>query len=133
MSSQQPSYLFVYGTLRTSIEIPVKEEIRGHVELVGEAEISGTLYDMGGYPAAVPADDSVIKGELLRITDPEKVFAALDIYEGTNYRREQQEIVMAGGEKVNAWVYWYVQPVDNKPRILEKDYLAYLKQNKRVY
>ena len=36
MSTQQPSYLFVYGTLRTSIEIPVKEQIRGHVELIGK-------------------------------------------------------------------------------------------------
>lgn len=133
MSTQQPSYLFVYGTLRTSIEIPVKEQIQGHVELIGEAEIKGNLYDMGGYPAAVPAEDGVIKGEVLKITDPEKVFGALDTYEGYNYQRRQQEVTLPGGEKINAWVYWYVQSVEGKPRIEEKDYLEYLKQNKRVY
>jgi gamma-glutamylcyclotransferase (GGCT)/AIG2-like uncharacterized protein YtfP len=133
MSTQQPSYLFVYGTLRTSIEIPVKEQIRGHVELIGEAEIKGKLYDMGGYPAAVPAGDGVIKGEVLKITDAEKVFGALDTYEGYNYQRRQQEVTLPDGEKISAWVYWYVQSVEGKPTIEEKDYLEYLKQNKRVY
>lgn len=132
MSTQQPSYLFVYGTLRTSIEIPVKEQIRGQVELVGEAEIKGQLYDMGGYPAAVP-EDGIIKGEVLKILDDEKVFGALDTYEGYNYQRGQQEVTLANGEKINAWVYWYVQSVEGKPRIEEKDYLEYLQQNKRVY
>jgi gamma-glutamylcyclotransferase (GGCT)/AIG2-like uncharacterized protein YtfP len=132
MSTQQPSYLFVYGTLRTSIEIPVKEQIRGQLELVGEAEIKGQLYDMGGYPAAVP-EGGVIKGEVLKILDVEKVFNALDAYEGFSYQRKQEEVTLKNGDKLTAWIYWYKLPVEDKPRIEETDYLEYLKQNKRVY
>jgi gamma-glutamylcyclotransferase (GGCT)/AIG2-like uncharacterized protein YtfP len=132
MSTQQPSYLFVYGTLRTSIEVPVKEQIRGHVELVGEAEIKGQLYDMGGYPAAVP-EDGVIKGEVLKIHDDEKVFRALDVYEGFNYQRKQEEVTLKNGDKITAWIYWHKMPVEGKVKIEEADYLEYLRQNKRVY
>ncbi|MGB8193045.1 MAG: gamma-glutamylcyclotransferase family protein [Chitinophagaceae bacterium] len=143
MASETP-YLFVYGTLRTSIDVPVKQEIAGHLEKIGESQVPGKLYDMGGYPAAVPAgenENSFIKGEVLKVNEPEKVFAALDNYEGfytndpdrSTYLRKEEEVMLPDGTKVKAWVYWYNLSVEGKPRINFKDYLEYLESINKVY
>lgn len=133
----QATYLFVYGTLRSKVEIPLKKEIAKWWELIGEAETRGKLYDMGDYPAAVPAgadENSFIKGEVYLVHDPEKVFGVLDKYEGAAYSRKQEPVTLPDGTQVQAWVYWYIQSVEGKLLIENKDYIAYLNENKgRVY
>lgn len=132
----QSSYLFVYGTLRSKVDVPLKTEIARSWELLGESEIKGKLYDMGDYPAAVPAgsdDDSVIKGEVYLLHEPEKVFAVLDRYEGSAYSRKQETVSLPDGTTAQAWVYWYIQSVEGKAVIKDKDYIEYLQKNKRVY
>lgn len=128
----QPTYLFVYGTLRSKVEIPVKQEIAKHWEVIGESEIKGKLYDMGDYPAAVPGDGA-IKGEVYLINDPGAVFGVLDKYEGNAYSRKQEPVTLPGGDTVQAWVYWYTRPVEDKMLISDKDYLAYREKKGRVY
>lgn len=137
-------YLFAYGTLRTDIDVPVKEQVSQYLEVVGEAEISGKLYDMGGYPGAVQAEageESVIKGQVMKVNEPEKVFAILDKYEGchpdskesSTYYRQPVSVPLPGGQQVEAWVYWYIRPVEEVKRIRHKDYLEYLREKKNVY
>jgi len=131
-----PSYLFVYGTLRSNFDIQAKKDISDCLELIGNAEISGKLYDMGGYPAALPVGDdekSHIRGEVFKINDSEKVFAALDVYEGSCYKRQQVNVHLPDGQNVDAWIYWYIASVDGKPRIKYKDYVEYLKNKNSFY
>jgi gamma-glutamylcyclotransferase (GGCT)/AIG2-like uncharacterized protein YtfP len=136
MSTFQSYYLFAYGTLRSSINAPVMRQVAQKLEFVGEAEIKGKLYDMGDYPAARPAgenENSVIHGEVFKVTDPEEVFKALDAYEGSAYSRQEQDVTLPDGTQVKAFVYWYTFPVDDKQRIKQKDYLEYLKGKRNIY
>jgi gamma-glutamylcyclotransferase (GGCT)/AIG2-like uncharacterized protein YtfP len=128
----QPAYLFVYGTLRSKVDIPVKQEIGKSWELIGESEITGNLYDMGDYPALVPGNNT-IKGEVYLVHDPEKVFGLLDSYEGYAYKRKQETVTLPDGNTVQAWVYWYQQSVEGKSLIGDKDYIAYIEKKGRVY
>jgi gamma-glutamylcyclotransferase (GGCT)/AIG2-like uncharacterized protein YtfP len=142
MEVEIASYLFVYGTLRKGIDNPVKQEIMNDVEWLGESEIRGNIYDIGKYPGAVPAKNNeggVIKGEILKIKDPEKVLKILDRYEGYNpeelieseYYRSQEKVKLPDGRDVNAWIYWYNFSVNEKTRIEQNDYLEHLKKKSR--
>lgn len=109
------------------------------VELIGESLIRGKLYDIGKYPGALRVEGntaSFIKGEILRIKHPKKVFRILDQYEGydpearvrSEYCRGEELISLPNGKEVMAWVYWYNFPVDGKRRIRHHDYVEYLKK-----
>jgi gamma-glutamylcyclotransferase (GGCT)/AIG2-like uncharacterized protein YtfP len=142
MKTEKPYYLFVYGTLWQGFDLPVNKKISENIEWLGPSEIRGRLYDIGDYPAALPSDKngkSVIKGEVLKINDPEKVLKVLDRYEGYNpkklsnseYYRNKEKVLLPNGKKIEAWVYWYNFPVAGKKRIRHKDYLNYLKKKPR--
>lgn len=135
-------YLFVYGTLRSGFRHPVKYEIREDVELVGETQIQGRMYDIGRYPGALRVTDGkkvFIKGEVLKINHPKKVLRILDQYEGFNqdapaaseYIREQELVLLSNGQSLNAWVYWYNLPVNGKRRIRHKDYVEYVRKKEQ--
>jgi len=128
----QPTYLFVYGTLRSKVDVPVKHEIAKNWQVIGEAEIKGQLYDMGDYPAAVPGNGT-IKGEVYLIKETTAVFSVLDKYEGDAYTRKLEPVTLPDGKQVQAWVYWYTKSVEGKMLITEKDYLVYREKKGRVY
>jgi len=131
-------HLFVYGSLRSGFQSPAYEYISRFFTLISEARVKGKLFDMGSYPAAVPTSEDVfITGELYIIKDESEfswAIGQLDDYEGVNvesdeiqlYRRELSEI-LAGGEKVTAWMYWYNQDVSGKPEIVSGDVIEYIK------
>ena len=51
------------------------------VEWIGESEIRGRMYDIGRYPGAVPGQimkGHLIRGEIMKIMYPERVFKLLD-------------------------------------------------------
>src|SRR5687768_12149566 len=111
LKTQEPYYLFVYGTLRTGIQHPVKYEIKNDVEWICETAIRGRMYDIGKYPGALPVTDNkkiFIKGEVLKIKHPKKVFRILDQYEGFNqempgiseYCRQQELISLPNGKEI---------------------------------
>lgn len=138
---ETPAFLFVYGTLRSEMLNPIKEQITADVEWVGEAEIRGCLYDIGTYPGAVPAHDqeaSLIKGEIIKLNRPERVLKILDKYEGltdsspddSEYYRSEERINLPDGRELQSWIYWYNFSVEGKTRIEDNDYLAYLKKKK---
>lgn len=82
-----PPRVFVYGTLQPgcsawSLAAPwVHGEPR-------RAEVPGTLYDTGeGYPGLLLGTGGLVPGWVLPLADPVAALAALDEYEGEEYRR----------------------------------------------
>jgi gamma-glutamylcyclotransferase (GGCT)/AIG2-like uncharacterized protein YtfP len=93
------------------------------------------LFDLGIYPAAVPASEGRVWGELYEMTHPAIVLQALDELEG--YRAEEPEaslytrklttVTLEGGRIATAWAYFYNAPLGRAERIESGDYLEHLK------
>ena len=102
---------------------------------VGRGAIRAALFDLGLYPAAIPAPDGHVWGEVYEMTDPALVLSALDEIEGYSaehpdrslYLRQQTEVVMPDGALAPAFVYFYNAPLGKAPRIRSGDYLEHLK------
>lgn len=142
MANSPVYHLFVYGSLRSGFRSEAYEYISRFFDFANEAKVRGRLYDMGSYPAGVPAsDDAFIIGELYRVKDEEEfswAIGQLDDYEGVNvesdevqlYRRELVE-VQAGDNTITAWIYWYNGDITGKPAIVSGDMIEYLQSKKR--
>jgi gamma-glutamylcyclotransferase (GGCT)/AIG2-like uncharacterized protein YtfP len=132
--------LFVYGSLRSGFRHPAYEYISRFFNLVAIGKVRGRLFDMGNYPAGVPADeDFFITGELYRVKNEAEfswAIGQLDDYEGvkpepgeaTLYRRELVEVLVEG-ETTSAWIYWYNGDTTGRPRIMSGDLLQHLGGN----
>jgi gamma-glutamylcyclotransferase (GGCT)/AIG2-like uncharacterized protein YtfP len=130
--------LFVYGSLRKGFHHPAYRYISDHFHFVGEARVKGLIFDMGDYPAGLPAEgDHVILGELYQLNTPEEfgwAFAQLDDYEGVDedaeesalYRRELVQVLGPAGV-TEAWIYWYNRAIQGRPVIASGDVLEYWK------
>lgn len=70
-------------------------------ELVGPADVRGTLYQAGEYPALLLDDGHAVHGEVWRCPAP--LLRVLDRYEGTAEGLFRRVAVEAGGEV--CWVY----------------------------
>jgi len=138
MTSQGVYHLFVYGSLRRGFQSHAYEYISRYFNLVGEARVKGRLYDLGNYPAAIPAnDESFIVGELYKIKNENEfswAIGQLDDYEGIDpefdeiqlYRRELTDAIY-NDQSIRAWIYWYTRDVSGKPVIASGDMLEYLR------
>ena len=101
---------------------------------VGRAHIRAHLFDLGIYPAAVPAPDGQVWGEVYRTDAAPEVLKALDDIEGYRpddpdkslYSRERTRVILPNGEAAEAWVYFYNAPLGQAPRIESGDYLAHV-------
>lgn len=130
-----PELVFFYGTLMAPFNRPGRQRVDPHLTYVGHGHISGALFDLGIYPAAVPASEGRVVGELYRMTDPDLVLAVLDDIEG--YRAEEPEaslytrlatpVTLDSGAIAEAWAYFYNAPLGRAPRIESGDYLQHLK------
>jgi gamma-glutamylcyclotransferase (GGCT)/AIG2-like uncharacterized protein YtfP len=141
MKNPEVYQLFVYGSLRSGFRSPAYEYISRYFDLVGEAKVKGELFDLGTYPAAKPTDkNKFIIGELYRIRNENEfswAIGQLDDYEGVDvdfdemqlYRREITEVHI-NNKVTNAWIYWYVGDVKDKPVIDSGDVLQYMDQKK---
>jgi gamma-glutamylcyclotransferase (GGCT)/AIG2-like uncharacterized protein YtfP len=137
MADQNVFHLFVYGSLRSGFHSPAYEYISRYFALIGEAKVQGKLFDMGEYPAAVPAEEPVfVLGELY-VTKNESEFSwaigQLDDYEGVAEEQGEPQLyrrgladVFIGDKTVPAWVYWYNADVSGRPRIESGDVVEYL-------
>ena len=93
------------------------------------------MFDLGLYPAAVPASDSQVWGEVHRMIDPDAVLAELDVIEGYRpgepdaslYTRVETPVTFEDGQVASAWVYFYNAPLGRAERIESGDYLQHLK------
>ena len=74
--------VFFYGTLMSGFKRPGRSRIDPKLTPVGRGSIKATLFDLGIYPAAIPASDERVLGEVHRMSDVDGVLAALDEIEG---------------------------------------------------
>lgn len=108
----EPSYVFVYGTLkRHGIANDCLLRSGGH--FCGESELAGVELFLlpAGFPAAVldPTGVAVAKGEIWRV---ERLYE-LDHLEGNgrHYWRVKRSFLL-GDEIITAWIYIYLFPIN---------------------
>lgn len=127
--------VFFYGTLMTPFNRTSRLRVDQYLAFCGRGTISAALFDLGIYPAAVPATDAQVRGEVYEMTFPAIVLGALDEIEGYSpgepeaslYTRRLTPVTMDEGQLVEAWAYFYNAPLGRAERIESGDYLEYLK------
>ncbi len=100
------------------------------------------MFDAGGYPAAVPANQpgQRVYGEVYRIPS-QAVLRALDTFEGCTsepdiddeYHRRLARVRLCDGREVECWVYFYAHSVANLPRIISGDFTCRQRQPRRLF
>jgi gamma-glutamylcyclotransferase (GGCT)/AIG2-like uncharacterized protein YtfP len=60
-------HVFVYGTLRKGQERDINR-LQPAPVFIGDAQINGTLYDLGSYPGARLGGENWVQGEVYKIT-----------------------------------------------------------------
>jgi gamma-glutamylcyclotransferase (GGCT)/AIG2-like uncharacterized protein YtfP len=129
--------IFFYGTLMTPFNRPGRVRVDSQLMFKGHGRIVAALFDLGMYPAAVPADhnDARVRGEVYEMANAAAVLRVLDEIEGYRptepdaslYTRVLAQVTLDDGCVVNAWAYFYTAPVRDAARIECGDYLEYLK------
>ena len=127
--------VFVYGTLMAGFDRRRRAGIDTRMRFVGRGWIAAALYDLGLFPAAVPAPDCRVAGEVYEVVDDPSVLAKLDEIEGYRpndpdtslYVRAQTTVTLENGAQDSAWVYFYNAPLGQGQLIESGDYLAHLR------
>ncbi|HYB93918.1 MAG TPA: gamma-glutamylcyclotransferase family protein [Vicinamibacterales bacterium] len=128
-------HVFFYGTLMSPFNRPGRQRITPKLSYKGRGAIRAALFDLGIYPAAVPADDAgLVWGEVYETSDPTGVLSVLDDIEGFRpteparslYTRTLAEVTLEDGAQTQAWVYFYNAPLGRAERIVSGDYLLHL-------
>lgn len=127
--------VFFYGTLMSGFKRPGRSRVDPKLTPEGRGSIQAALFDVGIYPAAIPASDSRVRGEIYRMFDSASVLDALDEIEGFHpdrhdeslYVRVEAAVTFDAGPVANAWVYFYNAPLGRAQRIDSGDYLEYLR------
>jgi gamma-glutamylcyclotransferase (GGCT)/AIG2-like uncharacterized protein YtfP len=130
-----PDLVFFYGTLMTPFNRQGRARLDGHLRFAGRGSINAALFDLGIYPAAVPASDGKVWGELFEVvSQPRVVLDALDEIEGHRpdipesslYLRSKTAVTLSDGKTADAWTYFYNAPLGGAQRIASGDYLEHL-------
>ena len=129
-----PDLIFFYGTLMAPFQRVARLRIDSDLLYRGSGTIEAVLFDLGIYPAAVPASGGRVHGELYEMTRPVMVLRALDEFEGYRpgdlekslYARTRARVTTDSGQAVSAWVYFYNAPLGRAERIQSGDYLEHL-------
>jgi gamma-glutamylcyclotransferase (GGCT)/AIG2-like uncharacterized protein YtfP len=127
--------VFFYGTLMTAFSPPGRSRIDAKLAPIGRGWMAATLFDLGPYPAAIPASGSRVWGEVHRMLDPRLVLAVLDEIEeftpsrpdASLYTRIETPITFEDGHVEPAWAYFYNRPLGRAQRIASGDYLEHRK------
>lgn len=127
--------VFFYGTLMSRFRRPGRVNLDRHLKPVGRGWIRAALFDLGIYPAAIPATEGKVWGEVHQMLDVDTVLRELDIIEGYSqaepqtslYTREQVEVICEDRPPVVAWVYFYNAPLGTAQRIESGDYLEHFR------
>ena len=127
--------VFFYGTLMSGFKRPGRSRIDQNLTAIGRGSIQATLFDLGIYPAAIPASDGRVLGEVHRMTDADAVLAALDEIEGYRpgqpdaslYTRVETSVTFDDGHVEQAWAYFYNAPLGRAQRIASGEYLEHLR------
>jgi gamma-glutamylcyclotransferase (GGCT)/AIG2-like uncharacterized protein YtfP len=130
-----PERVFFYGTLMAGFDRRRRAEIEDKLSYAGRGSIKAALFDLGIYPAAVPAPDGHVWGEVYEVRDAPTVLAALDEIEGyapehpdrSLYVRSNVAVTLPDGVETTAWVYFYNAPLGQAQRIPSGDYFEHIK------
>lgn len=130
-----PDLVFFYGTLMAGFDRRRRAGIDPKLTYIGRGSIQGALFDLGIYPAAVPAPEGLVWGEVYEMVEADTVLAALDDIEGYRpdnpdrslYARSQADVMLPDGSRAQAWVYFYNAPLGRASRIPSGDYLEHVK------
>jgi len=126
--------VFFYGTLMSGFKRPGRSRIDAQLSPVGRGWIPAALYDLGIYPAAVPATDARVLGEVHRMLDTDAVLSVLDEIQGFRptepdaslYTRVETTVTFVDGQTAVTWAYFYNAPLGGARRIESGDYLEHL-------
>jgi gamma-glutamylcyclotransferase (GGCT)/AIG2-like uncharacterized protein YtfP len=127
--------VFFYGTLMSGFKRPGRAGLDEALRPVGRGSIPAALFDLGIYPAAIPAEDARVWGEVYQMLDDDAVLTTLDEIEGYRsaapeaslYRRVEIPVTLDHGTTATAWVYFYNAPLGRAERIHSGDYLEHLR------
>ena len=126
--------VFFYGTLMAGFDRRSKAGVDAGLAFIGRGWIEAALFDLGIYPAAIPAPGGRVWGEVYRILDPDPVLATLDEIEGYSadspdrslYLRRETDVTLEDGTRARAWAYFYNAPLGQARRIASGDYLQHV-------
>ena len=127
--------VFFYGTLMSGFSRPGRSTLDQILVPEGRGWISAALFDLGIYPAAIPASDSRVWGEVYRMLDTDAVLSSTDELQGVSpsepdsslYTRAEIPVTFEDGRVATAWVYFYNAPLGRAERIESGDYREHLK------
>ena len=127
--------VFFYGTLMSGFKRRGRERVDSKLQNEGRGWIAATLFDLGIYPAAIPAPEGRVRGEVHRMLDADSVLTVLDEIEGFRssepdaslYVRVETPVTLDDGRTTTAWAYFYNAPLGRAERIESGDYLQHLK------
>jgi len=128
-------FVFFYGTLMAGFDRRRRASLDAKLTYLGRGSIQGWLFDLGLYPAAIPASDGRVWGEVYEVADSAAVLAVLDEIEGFRsddpdrslYVRSSVPVTMSDGTERIAWAYFYNAPLGQAERIPSGDYLEHVK------
>jgi gamma-glutamylcyclotransferase (GGCT)/AIG2-like uncharacterized protein YtfP len=137
--AKRDSLLFVYGTLRPFVDIPMARWLEHVATYVGDARTRGRLYDLGSYPGLIDSvcRDDWVRGELYLLPMRAMVLRLLDRYEGARGRGAQRFVRVrrvvqplddrCGVKRTRvAWLYCYCRSTLLRSRIECGDYRRYI-------
>ena len=119
----------------TPFNRPGRQRVSSQMAYTGRGRMRAALFDLGIYPAAIPADDgSSVWGEVYELLDAAAVLDALDEIEGYRaaeperslYTRILTDVALEDGGVLQAWAYFYNAPLGRAQRIESGDYLEHL-------
>jgi gamma-glutamylcyclotransferase (GGCT)/AIG2-like uncharacterized protein YtfP len=129
--------IFFYGTLMAPFNRPGRIRVDSQLTFNGHGRIGAALFDLGLYPAAVPADNDAarVRGEVYEMANAAAVLQVLDEIEGYKpaepdaslYSRRLTPVTLDDGRIVDAWTYFYNARLEHAERIDSGDYLQHLK------
>lgn len=128
-----PSYIFVYGTLRRDANSEMSHLLAKHGEFVDDASYQGRLYKIDYYPGAVPSDNpnDMVQGEVYLLHQADVTLPLLDQYEEfgpefpepNEYSRKKQPVLLKNGCTITAWVYVYNHPTEGLESIESANFI----------
>jgi gamma-glutamylcyclotransferase (GGCT)/AIG2-like uncharacterized protein YtfP len=92
---------------------------------------AGMVIGTGGTKSEPPSyrehPRSTVRGEVFRLSNPQRALRTLDGYEGACavdglYKRECTEVTLEDGSRATAWVYWLNRTPTGMRRIASGDY-----------